>query len=350
MRAFLATGIALLWACSLAASATADDEGPPSDASRPEGLFAQLDANGDGQVAEEEITEDHRRLFKRLVRHGDGNQDGRLSADEFAQALAENPDQPDAARPERDERMARGGDKRPKGDGPRRRNMPPVAVRPRGHVGPNPLLRALDTDGDGEVSGDELSAAGESLKKLDHNGDGRLDRMEVAPPPDLWRKGAGLDGPRREGPPPWQDRPNPEEPRRERRPPGDPPQGAGDRPQRERGPGEDRPAAQFFERMMEADEDGDGKISRDEAPERVRRAFERFDVDGDGYLNAREIRRHAERMRDRLQERRPEGRPRGPRPRPGDAPKPRGDEGPPEADAPDKPADDLPEKPSPADA
>ena len=46
-----------------------------------------------------------------------------------------------------------------------------------------PAFRALDTDGDGDISGDEIDAAPESLASLDADGDGRLSGDELRPQP-----------------------------------------------------------------------------------------------------------------------------------------------------------------------
>ena len=43
----------------------------------------------------------------------------------------------------------------------------------------DPILAALDADGDGVISADELSSAPASLKKLDKNLDGQLTEEEV---------------------------------------------------------------------------------------------------------------------------------------------------------------------------
>ena len=49
-------------------------------------------------------------------------------------------------------------------------------------------------------------------------------------------------------------------------------------------------------RVMEADEDGDGRISRDEAPERLLRGFERIDADGNGMIEKSEMEEAAKRF------------------------------------------------------
>jgi hypothetical protein len=53
-----------------------------------------------------------------------------------------------------------------------------------------PLIRALDTNGDGEIDAQEIAAASASLRKLDRNGDGKLSGDEIHPP-----GGPGMGGP-----------------------------------------------------------------------------------------------------------------------------------------------------------
>ena len=53
------------------------------------------------------------------------------------------------------------------------------------------------------------------------------------------------------------------------------------------GPGGD-PGA-MLERLLGSDSDGDGKISRKEAPERLAERFDQFDSDGDGFLTKSEL-------------------------------------------------------------
>ncbi|MBN2584227.1 MAG: hypothetical protein JXL80_14285 [Planctomycetes bacterium] len=56
---------------------------------------------------------------------------------------------------------------------------------PGGHhrPGPGPLMKALDLDANGELSAAEIAGASESLKALDANGDGKVTMDEILPPP-----------------------------------------------------------------------------------------------------------------------------------------------------------------------
>ncbi len=49
-------------------------------------------------------------------------------------------------------------------------------------------------------------------------------------------------------------------------------------------------------RILSFDADGDGRISRDELPERMRQRFDRMDGNGDGTIDADEAQAAAERM------------------------------------------------------
>lgn len=62
------------------------------------------------------------------------------------------------------------------------------------------------------------------------------------------------------------------------------------------GPGGPGGPARFIERLRESDADGDGRISRAEAPERMRGRFDFMDENGDGFLEMAEIEAVASRL------------------------------------------------------
>ena len=202
-------------------------------------------------------------------------------------------DTPAPRRRERAERGKRGRRGGPPGEGGRREGGPGG----RRHHGPPPIIAALDANDDHVISSSEIEGASAALRTLDKNGDGELTMQELLPkrhgrggPPEgaFGRRGRrGPDG----GP---EDR----EPHGRRGPDGGPenrePHGRRGRPSPE----------QFIERVMKADEDGDGAISKDEAPERLLRAFDRIDADGNGSIEKSEL----EEMAKRFGERRGRGR------------------------------------------
>ena len=110
------------------------------------------------------------------------------------------------------------------------------------------LLTALDTDGDGKLSPSEIAKASEALMTLDKNGDGVLSREEIGEPA----------------------RPTPPAP-----PVADP-----------RG-GEGRGGSGMVARF---DTNGDGKLTPEELPERMRGQFTRMDANKDGSLDEAEMR------------------------------------------------------------
>ena len=66
--------------------------------------------------------------------------------------------------------------------------------------------------------------------------------------------------------------------------------GSGRRPGGGRAPGGGAPnAASIIERIFEADTNGDGKISKEEAPERMADRFDQMDTNDDGFVDREEI-------------------------------------------------------------
>ena len=112
-----------------------------------------------------------------------------------------------------------------------------------------PIIKALDADKDGKISSEEMANAATALATLDKNGDGVLEREEMMPARRERGGRRGQGGPR----------------------------------------GGEGGTNGFVDRMMQNDKDGDGKVSTDEAPERMRGFFDRLDGDKDGFLTKEEM-------------------------------------------------------------
>jgi Ca2+-binding EF-hand superfamily protein len=133
---------------ALASAANADEPSAPDAAA----LFKQLDANSNGQLATDEIPDDRKSLFERLLRKGDKNSDGQLSADEFAAALAGGRDPGDApVKPTSDKT-----DKPDKAKKPDKSKKPGKAKKPDAAGDPARLFKRMDRNADGKVTADEV--------------------------------------------------------------------------------------------------------------------------------------------------------------------------------------------------
>jgi Ca2+-binding EF-hand superfamily protein len=303
LRWKLAVG-SLLVALPLAAQVFAQDE--DFDETDPQKLFEQLDKNKDGQLIPSEATGKNRPTVNRLVRNGDKNNDRGLSLEEFTAALEEDkkkraeeaanqpPDigpgniDPTAmmtpqmvfARLDRDrdgsitmnelnpadrqvfgavfERLDRNRDRSIDGQEFTsgwqliRGRISGVATQMQNNMRAasqtNPLFAALDLDGDGSLSAAEIDAAPVTLRKLDANGDGAVSQAELGP-------AAG------------------------------PAVAASDR----RATAAATASERLVKRYLQADKDGDGKLSEDEAPSALKRQFEQIDKNGDGFLDTDEL-------------------------------------------------------------
>lgn len=220
---------------------------------------------------------------------------GFLAAATFATATAQQPG------------PREGGEGPPRGDqgrqpgGPEGR-QPGGPGGPRFRPLPNPVVAALDADGDGVISADEIKNASAALAKLDKNSDGKLTDEETRPARPGFPGGPGGEGRGPEGRGP-----------EGRGPEGRGPGGEGRGPEG-RGPdGPPPPNHDFF----------------------VQHALE-FDADKDGKLNKDELVKFAEDMARRRQQGGPGGEGRGPggRGSEGRGPGGRGPGGRPEGDAP----------------
>jgi len=292
-----------------------------------------LDKNGDGTISKDEIPDEGAERLRGLMeRLGGGDSIDLKKAEEFAARM----EREGGPRPE-----GRPGEGRPEGDrGPRpegrgpdgeRRGPPegrpegrPDGDRPRpegdremperrgpdgrGPEGPGRggLMRLLDENHDGRLSRQEFSQAATFFADLDMNRDGSLDPSELMGGPG--GPGGREMGPDGRGPRPDGDfRPGPDG---ERMREGDrpAPRGEGDRPrpdgERPRPEGDrtrpegDRPDGARFgnpgDFWKQLDKNGDGSLTKEEAPERMRENFDSLDADKDGKVTQDEFRKGME--------------------------------------------------------
>lgn len=255
----------------------------------PEELFRRADRNGDGKLTLEELPEERREGFRMMLTRVDADKDGAATLDEFRRGFmgagAPQPGNNPPGAPETSRPNSAGTPGRP-GE-PGMTGMPGMGPPGGG------LIAALDKDRNGELSAEEINSASDALKKLDRDGDGKLTQREFMPPrPEGAPTASGMQG------------------------------------------GMER----FMAYLMQQDKNGDGKLSKEEAPERMRENFAQVDANGDGQADEKELRQMAERFTrgggPRPDGQRPDGRPEGRRPE-GDPAMRRPQEGRPEGSRPD---------------
>ena len=139
----------------------------------------------------------------------------------------------------------------------------PGGPPPGGPGGSNPIVDALDVDGNHELSSKEIQNASKSLAALDTNGDGVVNRDDMGPP------GGGRGQGGRQG-------------RRG--------QGGPQRPQADDAGGSDKAVSKaYMKRLMKFDKDKSGTIEKDELPDRMQRVMTQADTNGDDVLDESEL-------------------------------------------------------------
>ncbi len=147
--------IHLAFALLATITANAAEPKPPVDKRPPpEPLRKVLDANRDGELSPDEISNASIALAQL-----DRNEDGQLTRKELT------------PKPPKDK-----GDKDSNGE-----QGPPPDLKK--NPPPSPLIRALDLDKNGIISAEEIDAAPESLLILDKDDDGTISRKELEPKP-----------------------------------------------------------------------------------------------------------------------------------------------------------------------
>lgn len=271
-------------------------------------LFGRLDVNQDGFITSDEVDADKKALLDRLLRTADKDKDGKLTREEFIAGSTSQQPVREAPQPRRP------GEGRPQFD-------------------PAQLFNRIDQNGDGKILKSELPERLQAgFDKMDGNSDGQISRDEfmagfaeltrlLQPAPQagtakqvMERASAAFDR---------QDANNdgkltadevPED-RREmfqrmlQRFGGDSltkeqfVRMIATRAARTGGTPTPRPAINpemVVTRILQADKDNDGQISREEAPERMREFFDRLDANSDGKLSQEELKTHAQRIVERL--------------------------------------------------
>ena len=166
-------------------------------------------------------------------------------------ASAQEKGKPDA---ERRPKMQRPGQE--SGGGP---GGPGFPGGPMGMMQMLPIMKALDTDQDGSLSASEIANASKTLVQLDKNGDGIISNEEMRLDPSAMPGGIAGGGPGANG------------------------QFAG---------------AMMGKMFQKSDANGDGKLSGDEIPERMRDKLKMVDKDGDGSVSKSEFAAMAARMEE----------------------------------------------------
>jgi Ca2+-binding EF-hand superfamily protein len=140
-----------LFACTACAALLVSAIANAADDGKGE-LYDRLDANHDGQLTADEVPQEHRVLFDRLLRRADRNADGKLSREEFVQGLAD--DQPN-----------------PAADRPNPGSNQDSEAKIRAYA--TSILKQYDTNGDGVLDKSEWSKLN-NAERYDRNHDGKI--------------------------------------------------------------------------------------------------------------------------------------------------------------------------------
>ncbi len=219
-------------------------------------MFRKLDRNQDGKVVADEVPDEFRPRFDRLVAMADKDNDGAITQEEIHQALARVGQQ--------------------------------LAGKP-GEMDPARVFEYLDRNVDGKLTTDEIPSERKAMferamKFGDRDGDGALSQEEFTKVVTAWRK------------------------RQERQEPA-PKSSAATPPagQRSQGP-------RLIHRLVGLDSDHDGKVSRAEFSGQGKVRFTRVDANQDGFLDRGEIEQFAATRAAKMGDGQPNGGQKGTKP------------------------------------
>lgn len=158
IQAFAISGLLVSAEMTFAADEKPAAQRRPAQRGKPARLFAEYDKDGDGFLTKGELPERMLDRFEQM----DADSDAKVSLEELRRFAG------------------LGTRERPAASGPAPEN--------------EPLLRYLDTSGDGELSVEEIADATQRLGKLDKDGNGAVDRDEIPRSAGKGRNNGGKPG------------------------------------------------------------------------------------------------------------------------------------------------------------
>jgi Ca2+-binding EF-hand superfamily protein len=261
-----------------AAKNAAAAKAPPADSNDYGVIFDRLDANHDGQLTADEIPAEKKGLFERLLRLAGKPADGKLSRDEFIAQLKTT----DSGHSSDSASGNTGGSTKSSEKPAEKSNSNPTAGKPAGSgplanrplLDPERIFNRLDTKGTGKITLDDVPEQRRPLFKrvfaeAGKGNGGSLTKDEfVKAFKSLQAKIAAAGGP-----------PGPL---------GAPPPVGADISQR-------------LKRLLAMSKRSDGKLTKEDLPERLRDRFDKIDANHDGLIDEQELREWLSRVQQRLQ-------------------------------------------------
>lgn len=300
MRSYFLAALGLALVSLSTSRAPADDAKPANDAGKDTAaLFDQLDANHDGQLTSDEIPAEKKRLFERLLRRVGKPADGKLSRDEFVAQLKASDSSSGPAlgpAPSTEKPTKPAADSPNPKPGPNTPNLAGPANRPQ--VDPERMFNRLAKDG--KISLDDVPEPRRPLLRRVFAEAGKPDggaltkdefvkafKAVLAKRPAT----AGL-GPRVR--PAGDSKPSDVKST-------DAKSNGDTKPSGEAKPAEAKPAekpadaprpgnpAQRLKRLLAMSKRSDGKLTKEDLPERIRDRFDKIDANHDGLVDEQEL-------------------------------------------------------------
>ncbi|HEV2969612.1 MAG TPA: hypothetical protein VGY55_06455 [Pirellulales bacterium] len=256
----------------------------PSPADDAAALFDRLDANHDGQLTADEIPAEKKHLFERLLRLAGKPADGKLSRDEFiAQLKSVGEDHPAS----------------PAATGAGTAEKPNPAAPPAGNgfiPDPEKIFDRLDTKHKGKITADDIPEGRPLLKRVfaeaskSTGGESTKDEFVTAFKALLAKRGAAGNPPGFGVVKPAADT--------KLTPGSDAKPGSAPGAKSPAGPPDGEP---IIKRLLGMSKRADGKLTKDDLPERLRGRFEKIDANHDGLIDETELRDWFAQVKRRLE-------------------------------------------------